>query len=173
MASLVIVKAEDLIALDAEGRGQARRAARETPAARRILRMFVDRGAPIPLGDVLAEVRRDGVGDADAALATLDAEDLIRVAAGHVDLAYPFSASPTSFVVRLPDGRERYVCCAVDALGIAPMIGDTVEVSARCRQSDVPLRFVVTPDGPGAESAGTMVWVGKRTEERCRGIDGF
>jgi hypothetical protein len=173
MASLEIVKAEDLIARDAEGRGPARRTARETPAARRILRMFLDRGTPIPLGEVLAEVERDGVRNAGVAVAALDDEDLIRIADGQVDLAYPFSASPTPFVVRLSDHRERYVCCAIDALSIAPMLGAPVEIRARCHQSDVPLQFVATPDGPSAAAAGIMVWVATRTEERCRGIDGY
>ena len=90
---------------------------------------------------------------------------------GHVDLAYPFSASPTSFVVRLRDGRERYVCCAIDALGIAPMVGEAVEIRARCHHSGTPLQFAVTAEGPAAGSAGIMLWVGKRPEGRCRGID--
>jgi len=34
MANLVILTADELIALDIEGRGKARRAARETPASR-------------------------------------------------------------------------------------------------------------------------------------------
>jgi Alkylmercury lyase len=82
MANVVILTANELIALDVEGRGRARRAARETPTATRILQ----------------------------------------------NLAYPFSASPTPFLVRLPDGRERHVCCAIDALGIAPMVGQAVEI---------------------------------------------
>jgi hypothetical protein len=38
MGSLVILTADELIALDVEGRGNARRAAREVPMPRRILR---------------------------------------------------------------------------------------------------------------------------------------
>jgi len=90
-----------------------------------------------------------------------------------VDLAYPFSASPTPFLVRFPEGRERHVCCAVDALGIAPMVGQAVEIRARCHHSGTPLHFAVTPEAPEREATGIMVWVGKRTEERCRGIEGL
>jgi len=171
MASLVILTADDLIALDVEGRGRARRAARETSTATRILKMFLDRGRPIPVGDIVADLQRDSAGTVHDALAKLHDEDLIRISDGHVDLAYPFSASPTPFLVRLQDGRERYVCCAIDALGIAPMVGQPVEIRARCHHSGTPLHFAATPDGPGASTTGIMLWVGKQTEDRSRGID--
>lgn len=171
MASLVILTAEELIGLDVEGEANSRRAARETPTATRILRMFLDRGGPIPVSEILTELRHDSASAAHDALAGLDAEDLIRICDGRVDLAYPFSAPPTPFVVRLSGNRERYVCCAIDALGIAPMVGEPAEIHSRCHHSDAPLRFSTTPDGPGPEAAGIMLWVGKRTGERCRGID--
>jgi len=173
MANLVILTADDLIALDVEGRGRARRAARETSTATRILQMFLDRGEPLPVGEIVAGLPHGSAESVHDTLAKLDDEDLIRIADGHVDLAYPFSASPTPFLVRFPDGRERHVCCAVDALGIAPMVGQAVEIRARCHHSGTPLQFAVTPDGPGRAAAGIMLWVGKRTEERGRGIEGL
>jgi len=46
-----------------------------------------------------------------------------------VDLANPFSASPTAFVVDLEEERgQRFVCCAMDALEIAPMLGRRVRI---------------------------------------------
>jgi len=173
MANLVILTADELIALDVEGRGRARRAGRETLAARRILQMFLDRGRPVPVGEVVARLRHGSAESVHDALTKLDDEDLIRISDGHVDLAYPFSALPTPFLVRFPEGRERHVCCAVDALGIAPMVGQEVEIRSRCHHSGTPLQFAVTPEGPGHETAGIMLWVGKRTEERCRGIEGL
>ena len=89
----------------------ARRAARERPEFRRVLQLFVERGGPVPIDEM------------SQTLVALDDEDLIRIRDGKIDVAYPFTASPTSFVVRLPDGQDRFACCAVDALGIAPMIG--------------------------------------------------
>jgi len=171
MASLVILTADELIALDVEGRGKARRAARETPTATRILQMFLNRGGPIPVEEIVAELQHGSAEAVHAALVTLDDEDLIRISGGLVDLAYPFSTSPTAFVVRFPDGRERYVCCAIDALGIAPMVGQSVNICSRCHHSGTAVEFSATPDGPGPDAAGIMLWVGKRTEERCRGID--
>jgi hypothetical protein len=173
MANLMILPADELIARDVEGRGRARRAARETSTATRVLKMFLDRGGPIPLGEIVADLQRDTAGAVHGDLVKLDDEDLIRIADGHVDLAYPFSASRTPFVVRLRDGRKRHVCCAIDALGIAPMIGEPVTIGGRCHHSSTTLQFEATPEGPGPEAAEIMVWVGKRTEERCRGIDGL
>lgn len=171
MPRLVFLTADELIALDVEGRGKARRAARETPASTRVLRAFLDRGGPIPVDEIIEGLPRDPAEALREALIQLDDADLIRIRDGHVDIAYPFSASPTMFVVRLPDGRERYACCATDALGFAPMIGQSVEIRSRCYHCGTPLEFSVTPTGPGPEAAGVMLWVGKRTEERCRAAD--
>jgi alkylmercury lyase-like protein len=169
--SLVIKTADELIALDLEGRGKARRAARETPAAKRVLRTFLDRGGPVSVDDVVA-APSDGSGETTRqALRALDDADLIRIRDNHIDLAYPFSASPTAFLVRLRDGRERYACCAIDALGIAPMVGQRIEIRSRCHHCGRPVEFPAAPDGPGPEAAGVMLWVGKRSEERCKVAD--
>jgi hypothetical protein len=101
----------------------------------------------------------------------LDDDDLIRVRDGQVDVAYPFSTAPTPFVVRLSDGAERYACCATDALGFAPMLGQPVHIASRCHHCKAPLAFSVSPDGPGSESDGVMVWFEKHTENRGRALD--
>ena len=164
MAKLVVLTAAEVIALDVEGRGKARLEARTTPLARQIIGAFLERGGPLPVGALGA--------DPDA-LAHLHDADLIRIHDGHIDVAYPFSAAPTAFVVRLPDGKERYACCATDALAIAPMVGLPVKISTRCHHCGTPLEFSSTPEGPGADAGGIMLWVGARTDEGCRSIDGL
>ena len=160
---LIILTADELIALDTEGWAQFRRAARETPTASHILRAFLDHGGPLPVAEI-----------ADAqALQRLHDDDLIRIRDGRIDIAYPFSALPTPFIVRLPDGRARYACCATDALGVAPMIGQPIDIRSRCHHSGAPLGFSVSPEGPGLDAAGVMLWSGKRPEEQCRSIDGL
>ena len=168
MASLEIKTADELITLDVEGRGRARRAGRETLASRRILRIFLDRGGPIPMDEIVAAFQDDPI---HQTLAAVDNDDLIRIRDGQIDIAYPFSASPTPFVVRLPGAKERYACCAMDALGIAPMVGQPVEIRSRCHHCTMPLEFSVSPDGPGTEAEGVMLWLGKRTDERCKVAD--
>lgn len=164
MAQLVILTAEELKARSQLARQIARRAAREQPLVRLILRMFLERGAPIPV---------QCIGAPHGALAALHDDDLIRIRAGHIDVAYPFSAAPTPFRVRLVDGRERYACCATDALGMAPMVGQQIDIISQCHHCSAPIAFSVTPQGPRHDANGIMVWFGKRGDDRCRAIDGL
>jgi len=169
---LEIKTADELIALDLDGRAGIRRAARETPLGRRVLGLFLDRGGPIPVAEIVAATDEGSPKAVRRALVALDDDDLIRIRDGLVDIAYPFSAAATPFVVRLPDGRERYACCALDALGIAPMTGQRVEIVSRCHHCAEPLAFPVTPNGPGPEAEGVMLWFGKRPEDdRCKVAD--
>jgi len=170
--TLEIRTAAELIALDVEGRGPARRAAREAPLLRRVLRAFVDRAGPVPVDAIVSAFPAPASASLLEALATLDEEDLLRLEAGRIDLAYPFSAAPTPFVVDVGRGLgERYVCCAVDALGIAPMLGRRVRVRSRCHHCAESVDLSVDPSGPGADVQDVMVWVGKRMEDDRRACD--
>ena len=170
MASLEIKTADELIALDVEGRGRTRRAGRETLASRRILRMFLDRGGPIPVDEIVAAFQDEAI---HQALAALDHDDLLRLRDGQIDVAYPFTASPTPFVIRLPGGAERFACCATDALGIAPMIGQAVQILSRCHHCQEPMEFAASPDGPGPSAKGVMLWIGTRADDSCRLADNY
>ena len=171
MTSLEIKTADEFVALDREARWTARRAARESDIFRRILQIFVDRGGPIPVEAVVAAFPGAAAGTTHLALVALDADDLIRVRDGGVDVAYPFTASPTPWVVRLAGGAERYACCAMDALGIAPMVGQRIEIRSRCHHCGTPLELSATPEGPGPETAGVMLWIGERGDDRCKAAD--
>jgi Alkylmercury lyase len=171
LADLLILTADELKALNPIERQAARRAARQQPLMRLILRTFLRRGGPIPVEDIIAASPGGQPDTLQDALITLDDDDLIRVRAGQIDLAYPFSASPTPFVVRLAGGEERYACCATDALGIAPMIGQAVEVRSECHHCKAALTFTATPQGPGPEANGIMLWFGKRVDEQCKAFD--
>jgi len=171
MAILQIKTADELGAGELEERWRTRRAGRETVVSRRVLQLFVDRGGLIPVEDVVASFPRLPAAAVRQALATLDEDDLIRIQNGHVDMAYPFSASPTPWAVRLPGGQERFACCAVDALGIAPMIGQRVEIRSRCHHCGEPLALWSTPEGAGPVGSGIMLWVGRRTDVRCKVAD--
>ncbi len=170
--TLEIRTAAEAIALDVEGRGAARRAARETEILQYVLRAFVERPEPVRLDRIVSAFPTRPPGSVSAALARLDEEDLLRIEAGRVDLAYPFSASSTPFRVDLGQGRgERYVCCAIDALGIAPMLGRAVRIWSACHHCGQAMALSVGPSGPGADAGGVMAWVGKRAEEDRRACD--
>ena len=151
-----------------DDRWRARRAGPEAPVFRAVLRAFVERAGPVAVEAVVASLPAMEPARVRESLARLDADDLLVLAGDMVDVAYPFAGRPTPFVVDLPGG-PRYSCCAIDALGIAPMVGTRVQVRAPCHQSGVPLSFPVDPDGPGPEAAGVMVWVARPGEgaRRC------
>src|SRR5260370_30581627 len=110
----MIMTADELKALNSLERQAARRAAREQPLVRLILRTFLQRGGPIPIKDIVAsspDGRAEAIHDA---LTALDDEGVVPVPAGHGDIAYPFSAAPTPVRVRLFAGRERHASCATD-----------------------------------------------------------
>lgn len=169
--NLVILTADELKALNPLERQVARRAARQRPLVQLILRTFLQRGGPIPVGDIVAgspDGRAKAVHDA---LVALDDDDLIRIRAGQIDVAYPFSGASTPFRLRLSGARERYACCATDALGIAPMVGEPVEITSSCHHCGEPLKFAATPHGVGRDAEGVMVWFGKRGDEQCKAFD--
>ena len=165
---LEIKTADELVDAELEARWALRRAARQTDVLQRVLRTFAERGGPIRVEEIAAALPDRAPEAVRDSLIKLDEDDLIEVRGGRVEIAYPFSAAPTPFVVRLAGGRERYACCAIDALGVAPLLGQRVHVGSQCHHCGTPLEFVVTPDGPGPEAREVMVWVGKRWEGERR-----
>jgi hypothetical protein len=110
-----------------------------------------------PLDELSA---RAGVATADlpGRLAILAAADYLALdAAGRVACLYPFSPSPTPHVVRL-DGQQRHAMCAIDALGIAAMLGRTIEIEGSCGDCGTLVRLAVNPGAvTRAEPAETVV----------------
>lgn len=163
---LEIKSAEALVDPELEARWASRR---EDRLLHRILRAFLESGGPIGVEEMASAVARGGSREhALACLAELDEQDLIWIRDGQVVLAYPFSAVPTAFMVRLAGGRERFACCAVDALGVAPMLGEPVRVVSECHHCREAIEFGVDPGGPEPGAAGLMVTVAARTRDERR-----
>jgi hypothetical protein len=111
-----------------------------------ILRRFATDARPSS-ADVRAVTGRLGL-DRDDAFATLAREDLVhRGADGEITVAYPFSGRPTAHRVRFPSGHEVDAMCAIDALGIAPMFAEPIEVDSRDPLSGEEIRARVAADG--------------------------
>jgi len=117
--TLQIKTAAELVDPALEARWTTRRVARETEILQVILRAFLERPDPIVVEEIIRAFPERAPDDIRAALTRLDEDDLIQIRDGRVDLAYPFSATPTSFVVHLSGRGDRYACCAIDALGVA------------------------------------------------------
>jgi hypothetical protein len=166
-----IKTADELADPGLEARWAARRNTPEAEILRAVLREFVDRPGPVAVGDILVALPDQPPMAVRDRLARLDADDLIQLDDDRVEVAYPFSARPTGFIARLTHGHDRFCCCAIDALGIAPMVRQPVLVRAACHQSGSPLELSVTPEGLGSEAGDVMVWVGRRGEGDRRATD--
>ena len=166
---LEITTAERIIDTELE-RQVGRRAVRETPVMQAIYRAFVARGGPVPVEDLNTAVPGMSPDAVASRLAALDRDDLIQISDRQVEVAYPFAARPTPFVVRLAAGGERYACCAIDAVAMAPMLAQHVAVTGHCHHCGEALAFAVSPDGPGLSGEGVMVWVGRRCEGEGRAL---
>ncbi|MEX2223996.1 MAG: organomercurial lyase [Candidatus Rokuibacteriota bacterium] len=170
MARLEIKTADQLMAMDPKHRG-ARWAGRQTTLLRQILRAFADRGGPIPVSEIVAASAEFPAELTYEALAALDRDHLIRASEGGVDIAYPFCAIPTRFTVHLPAGHRRHACCAIGALGVAPMLGRPVGIRARCHHCDEALELSAGPQGLKPGAGGVMLWIGRRGEAGGKMID--
>lgn len=111
-----------------------------------ILRRFPSSGRP-SRSEVEAAADRFGT-DLTSALTTLARDDLVHVDdAGEITIAYPFSGHPTAHRVRFPDGHAVYAMCAIDALGIAPMLGKRIQIASRDPLTGAEIGVELAPDG--------------------------
>jgi hypothetical protein len=114
-----------------------------------ILRRFATDGRPSS-ADMRGVTERLAL-ECDDAFATLVREDLVhRGADGEITVAYPFSGRPTAHRVRFRSGHEVDAMCAIDALGIAPMFAEPIEIESRDPLSGDEIRARVVADGTAA-----------------------
>ena len=102
---------------------------------------------------------------ATAALRELQAADWLGFDAnGTIVAPYPFALEETGVAVRL-DGENVWhpVMCAVDALGIAPMLGQVVHIRSHCRQTGQPISISVRPTGIRRRRPASSVVIRRRT----------
>ncbi|MGY1435388.1 alkylmercury lyase family protein [Streptomyces reniochalinae] len=125
------VFAVELVA-EVAGRGGRGRLAPEEGGLRAVqqavLRAFAAHGRAPADRELDAAAEPFGV-PARQVLAELDAADFLSLdGEGRLRAAYPFSPVPTDHHVRIQDGPRVWAMCAVDALGIAPMLGRDTEI---------------------------------------------
>ena len=136
------------------------RAAQLSPDAHRLYQTLIDHA--ITSGTAPTEeglVRSTGFPASRVAesLADLvDREWAGRDAVGSLTALFPFSTRPTGVQVRL-GGVERDVMCAIDALGVGPMLARTIAVTSACPVCGTPLRLTVTPEGVADAAPASIV----------------
>jgi hypothetical protein len=114
-----------------------------------ILRHFAENGRP-PAEETRKAAERLGL-DADRVLETLATQDLVHAdPKGEIVVAYPFSGRPTEHRVRFPDGHEVHAMCAIDALGMAPMLEQSIEIVSSDPLTGQDIEVGLEPDGTGS-----------------------
>jgi Alkylmercury lyase len=140
-------------------------------AQQQVLRSFAATGHP-PAASGLAELAARYGTTAGAVLAELHAADFLQLGpGGDIHAAYPFSAVPTSHVVRIDGGPRVHAMCAIDALGIAAMLGAAVRIISADPCTSEPVTIIVQVDGKTAtwQPPAAVVFTGQRTSYGSHG----
>ena len=118
----------------------------------RVLRAFAETGQPPSAAGLEEAAAPHGVSGPEV-MRQLHAADFLRLdACGAISAAYPFSPAPTPHLVTISGGPQVYSMCAIDALGIAAMLGKTVIISSAEPGTGAPVTVTVPAAG------GAVVW---------------
>jgi hypothetical protein len=117
--------------------------------------------APEDLDSIAAGFHRRG---ADV-LRELAAEDYLTLdTAGLPRAIYPLAAAPTRHRVRIAEGQQVWAMCAIDALGIAPMLNQVIDIDTSDPLTNDPIDIRVTPHRATSSRPGTVVVAGRSAE---------
>jgi hypothetical protein len=136
------------------GRNRVRVAGRRPPAEaglravyQQVLRSFATTGHAPSAADLAETAGRYGT-TAGAVLAALHAGDYLQLGpGGQIRAAYPFSGVPTPHLVDIDGGPRAYAMCAIDALGMAAMLGTGVAVTSVDPGTGTVVTVTVRADG--------------------------
>jgi hypothetical protein len=126
-----------------------------------ILRGFATIGHA-PTASQLGPVTAGSGRAVDEVLAALHDLDAIRLTPeGQIAVAYPFSAQPTRHRVRIDDRVDVYAMCAIDALGMAAMLGADTRIDSTDVTNGHPVRVTTTGAGHTSwDPATAVVFIG-------------
>lgn len=131
-----------------------------------ILRWFADHGSAPSPEDVTGRLSgsSDQIGKH---LVSLKARDLIVQRDGMIEVAYPFTSWRTPHLVEAKSVINRAVC-AIDALGVAAMLGTRTQVRSKCHlcHVDITLSITMEPDPVvDARPKSVTIWAGVQSIE--------
>jgi hypothetical protein len=143
------VAALELAEIRPKRRGHRRLSSLSEPE-RKLYRWILERFAtaePPSSGATRATALELGL-DPDDALAALARDDLVHTDGdGQPVVAYPFSARDRGHRVLIDGLHEVEAMCAIDALGIAPMLGLPIEIRSRDPISGREIHVQLHPEG--------------------------
>jgi hypothetical protein len=134
---------------------------------REILRSFAGRGRAPERSELAPAAARLGL-DLGRALAALAAADAIGLdPGGRIGWAYPFSEAPTRHRVEIAGGPEVFAMCAIDALGIAPMLGTDAVIRSADAGDGRPVTVRLTAGRTVWEPPGAVALVVRASDAGC------
>ena len=124
-----------------------------------VLRSFAATGGP-PGRDQLDQAARPY--DSSQAVGELAAGDYLCLGqGGGITAAYPFSPAPTPHKVQISGGAVAYAMCAIDALGIAAMLGTPVQITSADPATGEPVSVAVADNWAVWEPDTAVVFAGR------------
>ena len=128
-----------------------------------ILRAFAADGVP-PTATDLDPVATYGAKTTAEVLTALHEADAIRLTAdGQIAVAYPFSSTPTRHRVHIVDpgaGVDVYAMCAIDALGMAPMLDRDTRIESVDVTTGQPVTVTTTSGRTTWQPTAAVVFIG-------------
>ncbi|MCB0196333.1 MAG: alkylmercury lyase family protein [Anaerolineae bacterium] len=104
-----------------------------------ILRSFVEKGRILTKAEMT-----EWVSDVPQAIDVLSSYDMVTFSESGEPLgAYPFTMLEREHQVRV-NGHQVHAMCALDALAVGPMFGETTEVTSRCRVTGDPVKIQIS-----------------------------
>lgn len=132
----------------------------EKAAQQAILRAFATTGHPPNAADIDPDTAGGGRSPAEV-LNALHEVDAIRLAKdGQIAVAYPFSTAPTRHRVRIGEQVDVYAMCAIDALGVAPMLGQDTLIESVDVTTGQPITVTTSGGHASWEPAEAVVFIG-------------
>ncbi|GAB3822933.1 alkylmercury lyase family protein [Kribbella italica] len=136
----------------------------EKAAHQAILRAFAANAVP-PSGKDLDALVAESNRTVDDVLTALHEADAIRLDAdGQIAVAYPFSATATRHRVHIADSNggevDVYAMCAIDALGIAPMLGRDTRIESVDDTTRQPITVTSTSGRTTWQPEQAVVFIG-------------
>jgi alkylmercury lyase-like protein len=129
---------------------------------RAVLRSFAATGQA-PAAQALDEAAAPYGADARAVLAELAREDFLTLdASGRIRAAYPFSATPTPHRVAIAGGAEVHAMCAIDALGIPPMLGADARIASADPWTGAAVTVMFRGGAASWQPAGAVVFAARQ-----------